>query len=283
MRLPLGNSNEIALSPSPRASIPNRATISAAFRTSSALCLSDGLAARIKLFGLVYARCTAIAAAMVDFPHCRVQFKIPRFAPRFQHFPLPLIRLHPQPLAHKLNNPRLIRRPPLDRRARRRRVVIKKVHTRTTCTSPRRVSGTVRRRTPLTTIHLPLLPTRVTGAPSRCRQPFEHQRPNPCEDVQQGLPSAVPGTNPNQTRRGHRKNQLREILVFRKDRGATLRSITPQRRVCRIAQPRSATCAKSQPRSAERNRASAGGNWLSTGNFTRRAEPHGQTDARRTR
>jgi hypothetical protein len=44
-------------------------------------CLSDGLAISTRLSGRVCARGTAFAAAIVDFPHCREQFRIPRFAP----------------------------------------------------------------------------------------------------------------------------------------------------------------------------------------------------------
>jgi hypothetical protein len=68
------------LSPSPRGTIPMRRTIPDALRKNSALCRSPGLANRIRLPGRQKARWTALAAATVDFPHCREQFKIPRRA-----------------------------------------------------------------------------------------------------------------------------------------------------------------------------------------------------------
>ena len=72
---------EVSLSPSPRGRIPS---IAHHLRTPSAptppLCRSVGLATSTRLFSRVYARCNAFAAAIVDFPHCRVQFRIPRFA-----------------------------------------------------------------------------------------------------------------------------------------------------------------------------------------------------------
>ena len=55
-------------------------TSAEAFRKNSALCRSQGLATSTKDPGRVNARCTAFAAATVDFPHCREQFRIPRFA-----------------------------------------------------------------------------------------------------------------------------------------------------------------------------------------------------------
>ncbi len=51
-----------------------------AFITISALCASVGLATTTRLPGRVIARCTAFTAAIVDFPHCREQFKIPSLA-----------------------------------------------------------------------------------------------------------------------------------------------------------------------------------------------------------
>ena len=41
------------------------------------------------------ARCTAIAAPIVDFPHCLVQFRIPRFAPQYLDLPLVGLKLKP--------------------------------------------------------------------------------------------------------------------------------------------------------------------------------------------
>ena len=80
IRDPFGNASDILLSPSPRGVIPSRFTNSAVFRKNSALCRSEGLATSTSDPAREYARCTAFAAATVDLPHCREQFKIPRFA-----------------------------------------------------------------------------------------------------------------------------------------------------------------------------------------------------------
>jgi hypothetical protein len=80
MREPFGNTAETRPLPSPRVRTPNFRSIPFAFRTNSLLCRSDGLATSTKLSLRVYARWTAFAAPIVDFPHCRVQFRIPRLA-----------------------------------------------------------------------------------------------------------------------------------------------------------------------------------------------------------
>ena len=81
IRDPFGSTSEISLSPSPSRLIPSIGTMSAAFRTNSPDCRYDGLATSTRLFGRVNARCTAFAAAIVDLPHCRVQFRIPASPP----------------------------------------------------------------------------------------------------------------------------------------------------------------------------------------------------------
>jgi hypothetical protein len=77
---PFGISNETALSPSPRGLIPIRASILFAFRIHSADCRLLGLDTSTKLSGTEKTRYSAFATVTVDFPHCREQFKIPRFA-----------------------------------------------------------------------------------------------------------------------------------------------------------------------------------------------------------
>lgn len=72
---PFGNSKLIAFFPSPRGRISSRATISLAFLNNSALCRPVGLTATTKLPSRVYARCTALIAATVDFPHCAYNSK----------------------------------------------------------------------------------------------------------------------------------------------------------------------------------------------------------------
>ncbi len=80
IRDPFPNASEISLSPSPRTFIPSFPASPSAFRIHSALCRAVGLATSTRLPGSVHALCTAFTADTVDFPHCRVQFKIPRFA-----------------------------------------------------------------------------------------------------------------------------------------------------------------------------------------------------------
>jgi hypothetical protein len=77
---PFGSSNESLLYPSPTGRISRLSTIPSAFLINSPLCRSPGLATITVHFATVNARWTAFAAATVDFPHCRVQFRIPRFA-----------------------------------------------------------------------------------------------------------------------------------------------------------------------------------------------------------
>ena len=77
IRLAFGSNNDIGR---PLTGMPNRRTNPAAFRKNSALWRSEGLATKTRLPGSLHARCTALAAVTVDFPHCRVQFKIPRLA-----------------------------------------------------------------------------------------------------------------------------------------------------------------------------------------------------------
>jgi hypothetical protein len=77
---PFGSSSETALSPSPRGAIPTRLTIPFAFRIHSADCRLLGLETSTRHPGLVNPRYSAFTTVTVDFPHCREQFKIPRFA-----------------------------------------------------------------------------------------------------------------------------------------------------------------------------------------------------------
>ena len=77
---PFGSSSESLLYPSLRGRISRLSTIPSAFLIHSPLCRSPGLATSTVHFATVNARWTAFAAATVDFPHCRVQFRIPRFA-----------------------------------------------------------------------------------------------------------------------------------------------------------------------------------------------------------
>jgi hypothetical protein len=57
-----------------------RLTIPRAFRIHSADCLLLGLDTNTKLSRAVNTRYSAFTTVTVDFPHCREQFKIPRFA-----------------------------------------------------------------------------------------------------------------------------------------------------------------------------------------------------------
>ena len=50
-----------------------------ALRTNSPLCHPLGLTTSVRLSPTVYAWCTAFAAVTLDLPHCRVQFRIPRW------------------------------------------------------------------------------------------------------------------------------------------------------------------------------------------------------------
>ena len=51
---------------------------SAALHANSPLCRALGLTTSVRLPAAWYAWCTAFAAVIVDFPHCRVQFNRPR-------------------------------------------------------------------------------------------------------------------------------------------------------------------------------------------------------------
>jgi len=59
-----------------------RRTNAAAFLRNSPLCRADGLTTSVRLPARSCARATALAAVIVDFPHCRVQFNINRRASR---------------------------------------------------------------------------------------------------------------------------------------------------------------------------------------------------------
>src|SRR6266851_9551227 len=63
-----GKAIEISFVPSPRTLIPSRLTNSSALRITSPLCLPLGDSTSIRLSGWQNARCTALAAATVDFP-----------------------------------------------------------------------------------------------------------------------------------------------------------------------------------------------------------------------
>jgi hypothetical protein len=77
---PFASISDTALSPSPRGLTPIRNSILFAFRIHSADCLLLGLDTSTRLSGTVNTRYSAFATVTVDFPHCREQFKIPRFA-----------------------------------------------------------------------------------------------------------------------------------------------------------------------------------------------------------
>ncbi len=78
IRDPFGSASDISLSPSPFGRIFSLRTNPAAFRRNSPLCRALGLTTSVRLPASVYAWCTAFAAVIVDFPHCREQFRIPR-------------------------------------------------------------------------------------------------------------------------------------------------------------------------------------------------------------
>jgi hypothetical protein len=73
-----GSSSESLFLPSRRMGTSMWISMSSAFCSHSPLCRSPGLATSTRHFGTVNARCSAFATDTVDFPHCRVQFKIPR-------------------------------------------------------------------------------------------------------------------------------------------------------------------------------------------------------------
>ena len=66
--------------PSPRGLMFRRRTNSSVFLRNSALWRSPGLATRTRLSGFEWAVWRALMAATVDFPHWRVQFRMPRLA-----------------------------------------------------------------------------------------------------------------------------------------------------------------------------------------------------------
>src|ERR1019366_5013883 len=78
IRDPFGNSSEISLSPSPFGRIPSSRANPVAFRRNSPLCRPLGLTTTVRLPAVWVASWMAFAAVIVDFPHCRLQFKIPR-------------------------------------------------------------------------------------------------------------------------------------------------------------------------------------------------------------
>src|SRR5579884_2072737 len=80
IRLPFGSRNDSELYPSPRIASFRASRSSSVFRINAPVCRSLGLATSTRHLGSVNARCTAFAETTVDFPHCREQFKIPRFA-----------------------------------------------------------------------------------------------------------------------------------------------------------------------------------------------------------
>src|ERR1017187_4118217 len=121
MRDPLGSASEISLSPSPVGRIFSLRTNPAAFFRNSPLCLALGLTTSVRLPLSVNAWWTALAAVIVDFPHCREQFRIPRLlrvpntrackasapspsSPR-PHPPAPTGRAGPPPPVRRLRPP----------------------------------------------------------------------------------------------------------------------------------------------------------------------------------
>src|ERR1035437_11020571 len=75
IRDPFGNSSEISLSPSPFGRIPSSRANPVAFRRNSPLCRPLGLTTTVRLPAVWYASRMAFAAVIVDFPHCRLQFR----------------------------------------------------------------------------------------------------------------------------------------------------------------------------------------------------------------
>jgi hypothetical protein len=78
IRDPSGNASDISLSPSPFVCTPSRRASPPAFRRNSPLYRALGLTTSVRLSLSPHACSTALAAVIVDFPHCRVQFSTPR-------------------------------------------------------------------------------------------------------------------------------------------------------------------------------------------------------------